>query len=87
MFLPIQYDKIWEKEDATMSNIFDYMLWRDIPLTQTEFNEIDNLILARLSYFPLDGIINQNEIITIKESYERYEKIRNNRKNFTKRRY
>lgn len=58
-----------------MSNIFDYMLWRDIPLTQTEFNEIDNLILARLSYFPLDGLINQNEIITIKESYERYEKL------------
>lgn len=58
-----------------MSNIFDYILWRDIPLTQTEFNEIDNLILARLSYFPLDGLINQNEIITIKESYERYEKL------------
>lgn len=56
-----------------MSNIFDYMLWRDIPLTQTEFNEIDNLILARLSYFPLDGLINYNEKITIKQSYERYQ--------------
>ena len=32
-----------------MANIFDYMDWRDIPLEKVEFNEIDNLILARLS--------------------------------------
>lgn len=58
-----------------MANIFDYMLWRDIPLSKTEFNEIDNLILARFSYFPLDEkIIDANEKITIKESYERYNK-------------
>lgn len=56
-----------------MANIFDYMQWRDIPLTKTEFNEIDNLILARFSYFPLDNeIIHKNEKITIKESYRRY---------------
>ena len=58
-----------------MANIFDYMQWRDIPLTKTEFNEIDNLILARFSYFPLDEKIMENdEKITIKESYERYNK-------------
>ena len=58
-----------------MANIFDYMQWRDIPLTKTEFNEIDNLILARFSYFPLDEkIIENDEKITIKESYERYNK-------------
>lgn len=54
-----------------MANIFDYMKWRDIELTKMEFNEIDNLILSRLSYFPLDGVISQNEEITIKEAYER----------------
>ena len=58
-----------------MANIFDYMQWRDIPLTKTEFNEIDNLILSRFSYFPLDEmIIGIDEKITIKESYERYNK-------------
>ena len=35
-----------------MANIFDYMDWRDISLEKVEFNEIDNLNLARLSYFP-----------------------------------
>ena len=38
-----------------MPNIFDYMNWRDISFKKVEFNEIDNLILARLSYFPFDG--------------------------------
>lgn len=55
-----------------MANIFDYMNWRDISLEQVEFNEIDNLILSRLSYFPFDGLIGENEEITVKESYSRY---------------
>ncbi len=55
-----------------MSNIFDYLDWRDIDLKKVEFNEIDNLILSRLSYFPFDDIVTENEEITIKESYERY---------------
>ena len=54
-----------------MANIFDYMNWRDISLEKVEFNEIDNLILSRLSYFPFDGIVNENEEITLKEAYER----------------
>ena len=54
-----------------MANIFDYIDWRDIELTKVEFNEIDNLILARLSYLPLDGLINDQEV-TIKEAYARY---------------
>ena len=33
-----------ERDEIKMANIFDYMQWRDIPLTKTEFNEIDNLI-------------------------------------------
>ena len=50
-----------------MANIFDYMQWRDIPLTKTEFNEIDNLILARFSYFPLDE---KNNIKCRKDNYK-----------------
>lgn len=41
-----------------MSNILDYIAWRgDMPFTAAPFNEVDNLILSRLSYLPLDGII------------------------------
>lgn len=54
-----------------MSNIFDYMNWRDIPIKQVPFNEIDNLILSRLSYFPLDGIV-ENKPITLQEAYNKY---------------
>lgn len=54
-----------------MPNIFDYMNWRDISFKKVKFNEIDNLILARLSYFPFDGVISKNEEITLKEAYER----------------
>ena len=55
-----------------MSNILDYLDWRDISLKKVEFNEIDNLILSRLSYFPFDGIVEEDELITIKESYQKY---------------
>ena len=58
-----------------MANIFDYIEWRDLELTKVEFNEIDNLILSRLSYFPFDGLIEEGEKITIKEAYERYKKL------------
>lgn len=41
-----------------MPNIFDYMNWRgDLTLLQDRFNDIDNLILSRLSYAPFDGIV------------------------------
>ena len=71
-----------------MANIFDYLIWRgDLSFLEAPFNEIDNLILARFSYFPLDEkIISNAEKITIKESYKRYETNRNNCKSFTKRR-
>ena len=66
-----------------MANIFDYMLWRDIPLSKTEFNEIDNLILARFSYFPLDEKIIDAKKAEVKALAE---KKWNYIKNFTKRR-
>lgn len=57
-----------------MSNILDYIKWRgDITIEQSEFNEIDNLILSRFSYFPFDDLIEENEILTIKELSDRFQ--------------
>lgn len=40
-----------------MADIFDYLHWRgDLTVKQASFNEIDALILARLSYAPFDKI-------------------------------
>lgn len=56
-----------------MANIFDYVQWRgELDITQAKFNEIDNLILSRVAYFPFDNILKQDEEITIKEAYERF---------------
>ena len=58
-----------------MSNVCDYVKWRgDLKLEQSEFNEIDGLILSIFSYFPFDNIIKENEIVTIKELSERFKK-------------
>ena len=55
-----------------MANIMDYIKWRgDLSFKQSEFNDVDNLILSRLSYFCLDGILERHEKITIKQAYER----------------
>lgn len=40
-----------------MGNIIDYISWRgDLSFEQSQFNEVDNLILACFSYVNLDGI-------------------------------
>jgi len=58
-----------------MANIFDYIEWRgDLSLSKDEFNEIDNLILSRFSYFPFDEIMKKDEVVTIKELSERFQK-------------
>ncbi len=54
-----------------MPNIFDYLKWRDLKFEKVEFTEVDNLILARLAYFPLDNAV-ENEEITVKDAYEKY---------------
>lgn len=59
-----------------MPNIFDYLKWRDIPIENVEFNEIDNLILSRVSYFPFDDILKENEKITLREAYDRFNKLK-----------
>ena len=51
-----------------MANIIDYIKWRgDIELKDSKFNEIDSLILNRFSYFPLDNLIGEDEVLSIKE--------------------
>lgn len=40
-----------------MANLLDYISWRgDVPFSGAPFNEVDGLILSRLSYLFLDGI-------------------------------
>ena len=41
-----------------MANILDYLSWRgDLTLSQSPFNEVDNLILAELSFVNFTGIV------------------------------
>jgi hypothetical protein len=41
-----------------VANIFDYIAWRgDLTFNNLPFNPVDNIILTRLSYFPLDGMV------------------------------
>ncbi len=60
-----------------MANILDYIKWRgDLSFEQSEFNEVDSVIMARLSYFDFDGVFKAfNEEMTIKEAYEKYAKL------------
>ena len=70
-----QEPSLWDREDDIMANIFDYLQWRgDLTLEQDEFNEIDNLILARFSYLPFDELIKENENVSIEELAKRYKK-------------
>lgn len=58
-----------------MSNVCEYVKWRgDLTLKQSKFNEIDALILTRLSYFPFDQLIKPNEEATVEELSKRFEK-------------
>ena len=55
-----------------MSNILDYISWRgDLNFKQSEFNEVDNLILSTFAYFPLDNLFFEDKKITIKDAYSR----------------
>ncbi len=58
-----------------MPNISDYLDWRgDIPFSTDPFNEVDNLILAELSYTDFEGIVSDNpeEIFTIQRLKKLY---------------
>lgn len=53
-----------------MANLFDYLTWRgDLTLRQAPFNAVDSLILCRLSYLPLDGIVpGEGTAVPVKEA-------------------
>lgn len=55
-------------------NILDYVKWRgDLSFDQDEFNEIDALAFARLSYLSLDGIVDMSgDYIELKDAYKFY---------------
>ena len=55
-------------------NILDYVKWRgDLSFDQDEFNEIDALAFARLSYLSLDGIVDMSgDYIELKDAYKLY---------------
>lgn len=57
-------------------NIIDYIKWRgDLNFEQSEFNLVDNLILAYLSYMDFTGIISENkeaESVTLKYAAGEY---------------
>ena len=58
-----------------MPNICDYMQWRgDLTFKQSEYNEIDALVLSRFSYFPFDTLIKSDETKTIKELAQEFNK-------------
>ena len=41
-----------------MPNILDYIAWRgDLTLEAAPFNDVDNLILSRLSFIPFEGVV------------------------------
>ena len=45
-----------------MANMLDYLDWRgDLTMKADPFNEVDNLILAELSYIAFDGIVGEEE--------------------------
>lgn len=62
-----------------MSGMFDYLDWRgDLTFDEAEFNEVDSMILAWLSYAALDGIVpeecSEADSVTIKEASEQFMK-------------
>lgn len=62
-----------------MASLFDYLDWRgDLTFDEAEFNEVDSMILAWLSYVALDGIVPANysetDTITIEEASAKFVK-------------
>ena len=59
-----------------MANILDYLSWRgDLTLSQSPFNEVDNLILAELSFVNFTGIVpppGEGEGVPLREAAEAF---------------
>lgn len=59
-----------------MANMVDYLEWRgDLSFRTSGFNEVDNLLLAQLSYVDFEGLVageDSDAEITLKEASERF---------------
>ncbi|MBR5470943.1 MAG: DUF2974 domain-containing protein [Oscillibacter sp.] len=59
-----------------MANILDYVDWRgDLTLAQSSFNEVDNLILAELSFLNWKGIVpapGEGESVSLRQAEEAF---------------
>ena len=59
-----------------MANILDYLDWRgDLTLAQDPFNEVDNLILAELSFVNFGGIVpgpGEGDAVPLKDAAAAY---------------
>lgn len=53
-------------------HIEDYVKNYNYTFLDREFNIIDNLVLSQLSYLKLDGIINKNDYLMLKDVYKKY---------------
>lgn len=64
------------EETGKMANIVDYLNWRgDLTFSQSPVNEVDCLILANLSYVPLDSIVPspwEAEGISLRQASDRF---------------
>ena len=56
-----------------MANLFDYLDWYgDFDFQTVPFNEVDNLVLAQLSYMKLDGAIGPDDLMPAYEAQARF---------------
>ena len=58
-----------------LNNIYSYLTWRgDLTLSQSPFNEVDNLVLSILCYLDFSGIVPENDKqdITIQRAAAEY---------------
>ena len=57
-----------------MATIFDYLLWRgDVPFSTDPFNEVDNLVLAELSYTDFAGVVPADGTeVPLQEAYKNF---------------
>ncbi|MBO4863572.1 MAG: 5-formyltetrahydrofolate cyclo-ligase [Eubacterium sp.] len=56
-----------------MANILEYLDWRgDIPFSVSPFNEVDNLILAEICYTDFEGVMTQDDTLSIVDAARLY---------------
>ncbi len=59
-----------------MANLLDYLDWRgDLTLAERPFNEVDNLLLAELSYLEFGGAVPDHfsQSVTLREAVDKYD--------------